>query len=263
MTRQIILFFILAVFIVCYLPLPSYSATRALWLFDEGKGNTVLDGSGNNNTGILKGGPKWMNDTPFKKGFALSFDGVDDYVEVPDHPSLNVTEGLTLEAWIKPPVNASVAFLIKGGQDLKKGSYLLYITGGFELETDLHVGGEWQWTPTATKLKADEWQHVAMTWDGSTMRAYINGEEIFSTSIKGKLDTTKDHFYIGYTPPNVGGGGQFKGLIDEVRISDVALKPSELGFHGPLEPEVIECMGKLSTTWGSLKGENEGARRGW
>ncbi|MBC8460545.1 MAG: LamG domain-containing protein [Deltaproteobacteria bacterium] len=194
-----------------------------------------------------------MNDTPFKQGFALSFDGVDDYVEVPDHPSLNVTEGLTLEAWIKDSVNASVAFLIKGGQDITKGSYLLYITGDFQFETDLHVGGEWQWTPTGTKLKADEWQHVAMTWDGSTMRAYINGEEIFLTSIKGKLDTTKDPFYIGYTPPNVGGGGQFKGLIDDVRISDVALSADELGFNGPLKPSAVSSLDKLAVTWGTIK----------
>jgi len=194
-----------------------------------------------------------VNDTPFKKGFALAFDGVDDYVEVPDHPSLNVTEALTIEAWIKSPVNASVAFLIKGGSDLKKGSYLLYITGGFEFEADLHVGGEWHWTNTGIKLKVDEWRHVAMTWDGNTEIVYINGEEVFSTAIKGKLDTTKDPFYIAYTPPNVGGGGQYEGLIDEVRISDVALKPSELGFHKPLEPEAVELLYKLSTTWGIIK----------
>jgi len=67
------------------------------WNFDEGTGLTATDLSGNNNTGVLTNGPLW---TAGKFNGGLSFDGIDDYVEIDHSASLNITRELTVSAWV-------------------------------------------------------------------------------------------------------------------------------------------------------------------
>ena len=86
--------------------IPEDTFTRGLvayWSFDEGSGNIAYDASGNGNHGTLINGPKW---TQGKIGQALSFDGVDDYVDTPLLQN-SVTE-YTIEAWIKTTKNQGV-----------------------------------------------------------------------------------------------------------------------------------------------------------
>ena len=68
------------------------------WKFDEGSGPTAFD-SADANDGTLINGPVW---TSGQVGGALSFDGLDDYVEVPTSANLDITDAITLEAWVNP-----------------------------------------------------------------------------------------------------------------------------------------------------------------
>ena len=68
------------------------------WKFDEGSGTVAYDSSGNGNNGNLTNGPTW---TTGKIGGALSFDGENDYVDVPSIQSVN-GGGVTFAVWIKP-----------------------------------------------------------------------------------------------------------------------------------------------------------------
>ena len=68
------------------------------WTFDEGGGGTVHDYSGCGNDGTVYG-PGWV---PGVSGTALAFDGVNDYVQVSDSASLDLTSAFTIEAWVKP-----------------------------------------------------------------------------------------------------------------------------------------------------------------
>jgi len=70
----------------------------AAYAFDEGSGGTVADASGNGNTGSIQNAT-W---TSGKYGSALSFPGSDSWVNIPDAPSLHLSDGMTLEAWVKP-----------------------------------------------------------------------------------------------------------------------------------------------------------------
>ena len=71
----------------------------AAWGFDAGSGTTAADQSGNNNTGTLSNAT-WS--TTGKYGNALSFNGSNAYVSVPDSNSLDLTTGMTIEGWVRP-----------------------------------------------------------------------------------------------------------------------------------------------------------------
>jgi flagellin-like protein len=84
----------------------------AVWHFNESTGTIAFDSSGYSNDGTLKPSalnrPQWSNTTSDPKwatwvnGSALTFDGIDDYVEVPDDDTLDLTNAITIEAWVKP-----------------------------------------------------------------------------------------------------------------------------------------------------------------
>ena len=75
--------------------------------FDEGVDLTAFDSSGDND-GTLRGGVAWAD--PGKIGKALSFDGVDDWVDVPDSASQQLgTESFTIEAFLKADSFSSIA----------------------------------------------------------------------------------------------------------------------------------------------------------
>ena len=74
-----------------------------MWHFDTGSGTIAYDSSGRDNHGNLYYGPQW---TPGINGTSLIYDGIDDYVEVPDNPSLDIIDEITMEAWMKPLENS-------------------------------------------------------------------------------------------------------------------------------------------------------------
>ena len=233
--------------------------TVGQWLFDEGSGNVVPDSSGHGNDGTFVGEPEWVTDTPWGEGFALRFDGADnysEYIEIEDAPSLNVTDEITVEAWFKiTPNTRHNTIVCKGGEDLAKGAYYLGVFDDFSIEGNLHVGGEWKWSTVKGApgiVEADKWQHLAMVWDGSAITAYLNGVIIGEGAVEGTLDTTDDPLYIACSGPD-GGEVYTTGLIDEVRISDRALSIGELGFNSPLPPTAVSSLGKLAVTWNAIK----------
>ena len=79
---------------------PARDVTRGLvayWKFDEGQGTVARDSAGAND-GEIQGGAKWAK---VIRGGALSFDGVDDFVRVPNDPSINFAGDISLAAWVK------------------------------------------------------------------------------------------------------------------------------------------------------------------
>src|SRR5205823_3855748 len=90
--------------------------------FNEGSGTTVADASGNRNTGTVSGAA-WT--TAGKYGNALSFNGTSSWVTVADAASLELTGGMTLEAWVKPTaINGWECVLLK--EDSTDLAYALY-----------------------------------------------------------------------------------------------------------------------------------------
>src|SRR5919108_2173872 len=92
--RLTLLLFTLSASVACP---ASLAGLVGFWNFDEDGGLIAKDSSGNSNAGILVNERQWITGT---FGAALSFDGIDDYVEVPHSDSLNLTRELTISAWI-------------------------------------------------------------------------------------------------------------------------------------------------------------------
>jgi len=209
--------------------IPSDTFTRGLvayWSFDEGTGNTAYDASGNGNNGTLTNGPKW---TKGKSGSALSFDGSNDYVDCGSDESLDITDEITIEAWVKAasfPASSYYNTLVN-----KRGNYAisLYASPGSSTATIRYIfcGVDSSWIETGVSVGLNEWAHISVVWDGNIEKVYLNGDEVYSRSASGSMSPTDEIMGIG------GGwsGEYFNGLIDEVRIYNRALSAEEIRYH--------------------------------
>ncbi|MBI3231684.1 MAG: fibronectin type III domain-containing protein [Candidatus Doudnabacteria bacterium] len=191
------------------------------WKLDDASGTTTADSSGNGNNGSLTNGPVW---TTGKVNGGLSFDGVDDYVLIPNSPSLSPTTAITLTAWVNIS-NTNTTKMIVAKYDSTGASYFLRV-GGSRVRFNVNAGGTLSGPPdSATLLSPNTWYHIVGTYDGTQAKLYING--LLNTSIakSGAINVTS-------LPVNIGRHGSnlmfMQGLIDEVRVYDRALSQSEV-----------------------------------
>jgi hypothetical protein len=197
------------------------------WNLDEGFGDIAHDSSGNGNDGTLKNGPAWVDG---KYGKALSFDGANDYVEVEASSSLDVTSQVTVTAWIYPRAYTDYAgtdpHIVSRSSD---SGGAIYILG---MSQDGKVWYAVNPSPPAHKsvatLPLNNWTHLAMTYDGTYVRLYINGTLDSSYAQSGLIQTTTNWLAIGCKPTSPWGGtgtyAYFNGTIDEVKIYNKELK---------------------------------------
>jgi len=198
------------------------------WHFDEGSGSIAKDSSGNGNDGTIHGAT-WVDG---KFGKALSFDGEDDYVEVHDSPSLDITDAITIEAWIYPigypPSPRHAGIVGKGGWDIGSGYEvdLGYeeMNGLFELNTRRSS------LYSESRIPLNQWTHVVATLKNTDAVIYINGK-IDASGTVNSLITNSRPLQIGRRDPGNKFVAYFKGIIDEVRIYNRALTPEEIKSH--------------------------------
>jgi hypothetical protein len=198
------------------------SGLVAAYSFNEGSGTTLTDLSGNNNNGTISGAT-WT--TAGKYGNALVFNGTNARVSIPSSASLNVTTAMTLQAWIMPTATQSGWRTIMQRQAdayflnaSNSNGPLLPSGGGTFSGTTAFVSGT-----TANPVSA--WTHVALTYDGSTLRLYVNGTQAASQARTGTIQTTTNPLWIGGNNPY---GEYFQGRIDEVRVYNRALTQAEI-----------------------------------
>ena len=157
---------------------------------------------------------------PQTGNMALYFDGSDELV-VPDDSSLNPTNAITVMAWINADDwNGNRRILQKGVDD----QYRLIKEGNLEFSLAGIAGADIETTPPTTGI----WHHVAGTYDGETIRLYVDGAEKASRAVSGQLQVSTTPLYIGNKPLSSYPGDRFKGIIDEVRIYNRALTGAEI-----------------------------------
>jgi beta-lactam-binding protein with PASTA domain len=200
---------------------PGADALVAAYGFNEGIGASVTDSSGNAQHGTVAGAT-WS--TAGKFGGALSFDGSGDMVTVNDSPLLDLTTGMTLQAWVRPTALSGwrTAILKEAPSSL---AYALYAHDNAPRPAGyVRIGGEVA-ANGSTQLPLNTWSHIAVSFDGATLRMYVNGTLVGSRGISGSILTSTNPLRIG---GNAVWGEYFSGLIDEVWIHRRALAQSEI-----------------------------------
>jgi hypothetical protein len=203
------------------------------WRCDEGQGAVLHDSSGNANEGTIKGAT-WVRSGT---GHALQFDGQDDYVDCGNGASLDLTGPLTLQLWAMPTA-ANRGEPGIAGKFFESYAITYYGNAFFYISS----GGNNVSGPT----KINAWSHLAATFDGTTMRFYVNGIETGAKPSKFPSVKHGGKFYLGCVvgdpgaaDPNLRSTAFFPGLLDDVRVHGRALSQREI-----LESYNQEAAGK-------------------
>ena len=193
------------------------------WGLDEGSGSTIADQSGRGNNGTLSN-TAWTTAGRYNR--ALTFNGTSSIVNIADSTSLDLTTAMTLEAWVRPTtVGLWRTVLLK--EQSGNLVYALYsnVTPGNVPAVELHIGGTSRSLNGTSPLPTGTWSHLAATYDGSTVRLYVNGTQVSQLAASGSITTSTGALRIG---GNNVWGEWFAGQIDEVRVYGRALSAAEI-----------------------------------
>jgi Concanavalin A-like lectin/glucanases superfamily len=214
------------------------SPLAGYWPLNEGSGQLTRDWSGNGNHGTLgsttgadENDPTWIRGI-FGLGHGLNFDG-GDFVTIENAPELEPSR-ITVETWFRSSdTSGQYRYLIaKGGEGCEAGSYGLYTSKNRGLAFYVYDGEDFTRSPEADPAQVwdGRWHHAAGTFDGRTVRLFVDGRQIGTGSPAGSE--------IAYGLPEgdaaFGSFGPscdnlvFTGDLDEVRIWSRALPVSEI-----------------------------------
>ena len=193
----------------------------------------VLDSSGissngtaNNFTGIngpYNAAPIFSEDNPR----SWDFDGVDDYISIAGDPDLNLSNGaFTQSVWINSDSTDNAYHGILGNQNgagVANRYPGIWVYEQNKIHAGFGDGTNWNRFTTDSVLKPDAWNHVVVSFDGTTYKAFVNGEEVFATDdFAGRKPIALDSFDIGRVD------NYFEGQIDDVRIYNRGLNDREI-----------------------------------
>jgi hypothetical protein len=215
-------------------PASASAATNlgAFWHLDEAAGIVAGDSSGNANHGTIDGAAHMSG----RFGNALRFDGVDDKVLIPHSATLDPA-AVTVEAWVRSPTSPGPFRYVvaQGAMDCQAASYALYtgIGGGlaFYVSSGNNASDVTVSPPAPSSVWDGAWHHVTGTFDGATVRLYVDGVQVGTGSSRT--------IGIGYGLTNPNGllgsfGGTcnpelaYGGDLDEARIWGRALSAQEI-----------------------------------
>ena len=192
---------------------------------------TVADSSTNANTGT----PTGTTIVTGKYGSARSFNGSSDYINVPHSTSLNISDTVTVEAWVK--LNSTGNRWILGKEPVNS-TYELFAEGTQFVMRINDCGEGCHNTYGGTQVQG-EWAHVAGTYDGQNIRLYVNGSLVNTQPYVAAIATNTSPIQIGAF--SNGTAYQMDGLIDDVRVYNYARS----------ETQIREDMGGSSITGNS------------
>ena len=231
-----------------------------MWLFDDNKGDTAADSSGNKTDGTLMNGPEWVDG---KFGKALEFNGTNAYVEIDDSGILDITKAATIVAWVKSNADHAgyTGLVRKGNQGSDRpNNYMLQVKpdgpGGADLIQCVysHASDNNNYVDSVTSLDVGKWYHLAGVINPSAgkMIIYFNGKPDVEKNIPAEdLEPDDNSVWIGRRHDN-----WFNGIIDEVAIFNVALTEIDIGNimnSGLDKVSAVSSAGKLAATWAIIK----------
>lgn len=188
------------------------------WNLNENAGSVATDGKSTNNGAIT--GASWGTGV---SGSCLNFNGINSNVNIPNATNLNPINELTMMAWAKTLENKTTKIFQKGdwdGHGIGQGKWdgwNVHIRGENNVSYSIHWG---QGLPIL-----NEWYHLAATYDGTTLKMYVNGQLKNSMTVGGKLKVNSRTASIG---SDNAAQKFFNGSIDEVKFFAKALSQTEI-----------------------------------
>jgi hypothetical protein len=225
-----------------------------IWTFDEDKMGT--DVSGNENHGEPMGDTA-LTDGKFGKGLELN--GVDQCIEVPDSDSLDVDDDqvtMTCWFWWAGSGDDWQTFVSKGPMSGTNENWAFFINTG-SIYTHFIItpnGARTNVDSPGGAFDAEAWHFVAGTYDGSTVKIYIDGDMVKEEGRSGNLTPNDSSLRIGHRE---GSPHWWNGVLDEVGVFNRALSEDEVNrimneglgaIYLSVEPSA-----KMAITWGQMK----------
>jgi hypothetical protein len=162
---------------------------------------------------------------------ALDFDGVDDFVSVPNASNLIAGSGnISMSMWVYPK-NTFPSYPdfdgFGGFRDDFAGDFYLLQLNGTDVEARLRNSTGTPYTMVYSGLQLNTWQHFVLTYDGSTLVLYHNGTQVISTPANGVISNTVNPFYIGKAP-FTNAPFNLNGKVDEISLWSKTLSQQEI-----------------------------------
>lgn len=195
------------------------------WKLDDGTGNSAADSSGAGNTGTLVNNPTWSGGV---LGGGMNFNGSNQRVSIPDNNSLDLTNQITIAAWIKPGKKDTQYPIKKARSDSINGYELSLSSSGKVFVRFNQASSDNAYrlnSTTSYPIDGNTWMHVAATYDGTTLKLYINGVLDASMNAAVTIANNAIPLSLGSDDQNV---APFQGGLDDVRIYNRALSAAEI-----------------------------------
>jgi len=165
----------------------------------------------------------------FAQENSIHLDGTNDHVNCGNNASLNINgTTITLEAWIFP---TSFKAQVWAGNVLNKSGggdngYMLRVGNGGQVNFNLGMGSWREVNSAVGAVTLNTWHHIAGTYDGTTMRLYVNGVQVATRGETQNIGTASNNLLLGEDPQFT--GRHFPGRIEEVRIWNVTRTAAEV-----------------------------------
>jgi hypothetical protein len=239
-----------------------------IWLLDDGIGAAAKDSSDSGNDGEIFGA-EWIDG---KFGEALQFDGVDDHVDMLDVNNIPTeSDPRSITVWFYTEVSGgtyknNISSIVQQAEDSNGAGKFFCVAPRFYPDTGTETIGLWGNSRNVLgadgEIELDRWNFAAVTYDGTTTKVYINGEERMSgTPALNTNGAHKSNFYIARRNDS-GWNGVFNGIVDEVGLFKRALTAGEIKdimnrglARAALGLAAVSSSGKLATKWGLLKNQ--------
>ena len=176
------------------------------------------------NDGVIVNGSPLFGSTGYSMGFTFI---ANRYMRVPDADALRMTNAFTLSAWVEEIRFPSPFAVIAG----REGEYLLARGPNGKIHYAIaNTDPGWGWVDTGVTLTGDRLTKLALTYDGSEIRLYKNGQLVYTRAASGPIgdvEPTLNEFRVAgrqsTTEPSI-----FDGSIDDVELVNRAMTAAEI-----------------------------------